>query len=101
MKSKILRHNVIVRGHRSSVSLEDTFWTDLRRIARVQGCALSELIAEIDRDRQGGNLSSAIRLFVLEHFRAKSNSTQPDDRRTSNVIEGNGGPDLRGPLGTG
>jgi predicted DNA-binding ribbon-helix-helix protein len=74
MKSKIVRHSVIVRGRKSSVSLEHTFWADLRKIAHVQGCALSELIAEIDRGRRGGNLSSAIRVFVLQHLRAQANS---------------------------
>jgi predicted DNA-binding ribbon-helix-helix protein len=72
MKSKIVKHSVIVRGHKSSVSLENIFWADLRKIAHVQGCALTDLIAEIDRGRQSGNLSSAIRVFVLQSARATS-----------------------------
>jgi predicted DNA-binding ribbon-helix-helix protein len=98
MKSKIAKRSLIVRGHRSSVSLEVIFWADLRKIARIRRCSLSNLVAEIDSGREGGNLSSAIRLFVLEHFRAKSNSTLPDGRPTSNLIGGDGGSDLRGPL---
>jgi len=49
------------------VSLEDAFWSDLKQIAHTQEASLSELIAKIDETRQQGNLSSAIRLFVLEH----------------------------------
>jgi predicted DNA-binding ribbon-helix-helix protein len=88
MKSKIVKHSVIIHGHKSSVSLEDTFWADLRKIARVQGCALSELIAEIDRGRQGGNLSSAIRVLVLQHLRARAHSQGESAR----VADGEGSP---------
>jgi predicted DNA-binding ribbon-helix-helix protein len=101
MKSAVIKRSVVVGRHKTSVSLEDAFWRHLGEIARAQGKTVSKLIAEIDGSRQYSNLSSAIRLFLLEHFRAKPNSTPPDDRRTSNVIEGNDGPDLRGPLGTG
>ena len=101
VKSAVIKRSVVVGRHRTSISLEDAFWRHLGEIARAQGWTVSKLIAEIDGSREYGNLSSAIRLFVLEHFRAKPNSTQRDDRRTSNLIEGNGGPDLRGPLGTG
>jgi predicted DNA-binding ribbon-helix-helix protein len=101
VKSAVIKRSIGVGRHKTSISLEDAFWRQLGEIARAQGRTVSKLIAEIDGSRQYGNLSSAIRLFVLEQFRAKSNSTQPDDRRTSNLIEGNDGPDLRGPLGTG
>jgi predicted DNA-binding ribbon-helix-helix protein len=47
---------------------------------------LSKLIAEIDENRQYNNLSSAIRVFVLEHLRAKSNFTQPDSRQTESQM---------------
>ena len=73
MKSENIKRSVTVHGHKSSVSLEDTFWSGLREIARTQGCSVAKLIAEIDKGRQVGNLSSAIRIFVLEHFRAKAN----------------------------
>ena len=55
-------------------------------IAQAQGWTVSKLIAEIDGSRQYGNLSSAIRSFVPEHFRAKSNFTQSDSRQTESQI---------------
>ena len=69
MKSSIAKRSVIIDGHKTSVSLEDAFWSDLKNIADAQQATLSGLVAEIDRTRKNGNLSSAIRLFVLEHFR--------------------------------
>ena len=65
MKSKIVKRSVTVHRHKSSVSLEDTFWSGLREIARAQGCPVSNLIAKIDKGRQVGNLSSAIRILYL------------------------------------
>jgi len=73
MKSAIIKHSVKVGAHTTSISLEDAFWRQLQKIARAQGCTVSKLLAEIDESRQHGNLSSAIRLFVLDHCRAKSN----------------------------
>jgi predicted DNA-binding ribbon-helix-helix protein len=70
MESGIAKHSVIIAGHRTSVSLEDEFWDDMRQIARGRGKTLSELITSIDADRQPArNLSSAIRLFVLGIYR--------------------------------
>ena len=73
MKSSIVKRSVVVGGHKTSVSLEDAFWTDLKEIAHTRQATLSELIAGIDQTREQGNLSSAIRVFVLEHFRHGSN----------------------------
>ena len=61
-----IKHSVIVAGHRTSVSLEAPFWAHLRAIAGMRGVTVNRLIGEIDRTRDG-SLSSAIRLFVLEH----------------------------------
>ena len=69
MKSLILKRSIVIDGHKTSVSLEDAFWSDLKEIAHVQRVTLSKLVAKIDETRQHGNLSSAIRLFVLEYFR--------------------------------
>lgn len=60
----IRKHSVVVAGHRTSVSVEDVFWTALLAIAGIRGTSANRLITEIDRERPG-NLSSAIRLFVL------------------------------------
>ncbi len=69
MKSTIVKRSIVIDGHKTSVSLEDAFWGGLREIAHAHGTTLSQTVAEIDETRQHGNLSSAIRLFVLEHTR--------------------------------
>jgi predicted DNA-binding ribbon-helix-helix protein len=69
MKSAIAKRSVVIAGHKTSISLEDAFWECLRRIANDRGQTLSALVGSIDDDRQRGNLSSAIRLFVLGFYR--------------------------------
>jgi len=59
------KRSVLIAGHRTSVSLEPEFWAALKAIAAKQGSSLNRLIAEIDAERSG-NLSSAIRVFVLK-----------------------------------
>ena len=67
MKSGIVKRSILIAGHKTSVSLEDAFWRALKEIARAQNASLSHTVAEIDKARkQGNNLSSAIRLFVLD-----------------------------------
>jgi predicted DNA-binding ribbon-helix-helix protein len=66
----IRKRSVSLGGHRTSVSLEQAFWDELSRIARSRGVSTNSLVAEIDRQRAAGgqpagNLSSAVRLFVL------------------------------------
>ena len=68
MKSAIVKHSVVIAGHKTSISLEDAFWECLRRIANERRQTLSALVGSIDDDRQRGTLSSAIRLFVLGCF---------------------------------
>ena len=70
MKSPVVKRSIVITGHKTSVSLEDAFWTGLKDIAASRNMTLSELVASIDADRRQGNLSSAIRLFVLDHYRA-------------------------------
>ncbi len=62
----VRKHSVRIAGHPTSVSLEDAFWRRLKEIATVRGCSVNALITEIDETRTG-NLSSAIRVFVLEN----------------------------------
>lgn len=69
MKSPVVKRSIVIAGHKTSVSLEDAFWRGLKDIAVGRGMTLSELVATIDSDRRHGNLSSAIRLFVLDHYR--------------------------------
>ena len=71
MKSLIVKRSVVFNGHKTSVSLEDAFWNSLKEIANTHGVTLSQLITEIDKARQHSNLSSAVRLFVLDRFRTQ------------------------------
>ena len=74
MRSLIVKHSIVVAGHKTSVSLEDAFWSGLKEIAGRRDVSLSELVAKIDDNRQHGNLSSAIRLFVLGFYRDQISS---------------------------
>jgi predicted DNA-binding ribbon-helix-helix protein len=69
MKSPIVKRSIIIAGHKTSISLEDAFWMGLKEIASGCDRTLSEMVARIDSGRAHGNLSSAIRLFVLDHYR--------------------------------
>jgi predicted DNA-binding ribbon-helix-helix protein len=75
MKTVIFKRSIIVAGHKTSVSLEDEFWESLREIAGERGETLSRVIGNIDAERGFGNLSSAIRLFILRYYR-----DQPDQQ---------------------
>ena len=74
MKSSIVKRSIVIAGHKTSVSLEDAFWRGLKDIANTRRATLSDLVASIDTQRQHGNLSSAIRLFVLNHYQARTAS---------------------------
>lgn len=69
MKPVVAKRSVVIEKHKTSVSLEDQFWSALKEIASLQQLTLSELISDIDQKRQQGNLSSALRLFVLAWYR--------------------------------
>jgi len=73
MKSPVVKRSIVIAGHKTSVSLEDAFWKGLKDIAIARHTTLSDLVASIDGERRHGNLSSAIRLFVLDHYRTRSN----------------------------
>ena len=77
MKSPVVKRSIVVAGHKTSVSLEEAFWNGMKEISALRGMTLSELVGEIDSIRQQGNLSSAIRLFVLDHYRAQAKAQQP------------------------
>ncbi len=72
MKSPVVKRSIVVAGHKTSVSLEEAFWNGMKEISAIRGVTLSELVGEIDGGRQQGNLSSAIRLFVLNYFRTRA-----------------------------
>ncbi len=69
MKSPVVKRSIVIAGHKTSVSLEDAFWKGLKEIASDRDLTLSEMVGAIDSGRAQGNLSSAIRLFVLDHYR--------------------------------
>ncbi len=69
MKSPVVKRSIVIAGHKTSVSLEEAFWKGLKEIANGRDMTLSDLVAAIDSERQHGNLSSAIRLFVLDFYR--------------------------------
>jgi predicted DNA-binding ribbon-helix-helix protein len=72
MKSPVVKRSIVLAGHKTSVSLEDAFWRGLKDIATNRRMTMSDLVSSIDLDRQQGNLSSALRLFVLNHFQARA-----------------------------
>ncbi len=80
MKSSILKRSIVIAGHKTSVSLEDAFWRGLKEIAYAQHKTISNMVGGIDKSRSQSNLSSAIRLFVLEQVRTPLSTPSPDDR---------------------
>ena len=82
MSSPVVKRSIVIAGHKTSVSLEDAFWQGLKEIATERELTLSELVATIDTDRHNGNLSSAIRLFVLDHYRAQLGGPRGRPRET-------------------
>ena len=84
MKSPVVKRSIVIAGHKTSVSLEDAFWQALKEIAIARNLTLSDLVASIDTDRRHGNLSSAIRLFVLDHYRTLSN--RPFDENVAEAV---------------
>jgi predicted DNA-binding ribbon-helix-helix protein len=69
--SKIRKRSVLVSGHATSVSLEEEFWAALKRLSMARGQSMNELISRLDRER-AGNLSSAIRVFVLREISSEN-----------------------------
>ena len=73
-KSPIIKRSLVIGRHKTSVSLEDAFWNELRDIARAKRSTISDVVQEIDRQRQAHNLSSALRVFVLQRCREAATS---------------------------
>jgi predicted DNA-binding ribbon-helix-helix protein len=78
MKSVVAKRSIVIDKHKTSVSLEDQFWSGLKAIAAEKHLTLSELISGIDHERQHGNLSSALRLYVLGWYRGPEQATAQD-----------------------
>jgi predicted DNA-binding ribbon-helix-helix protein len=71
MKSPVISRTVYIHGRKTGVSLEDAFWSGLKEIAQTRGVTVSQTVTEIAKMRPGRNLSSAIRLFVLDRICSK------------------------------
>ena len=69
MKSPIVKRSVVINGHKTSISIEDQFWAALKDIAAERKLTIAKLTSMVDHDRgEVGNLSSALRLFVLSQY---------------------------------
>lgn len=82
-KSTVIKRSVVLNDHKTSVSLEEPFWIELKSIAAGRKVPLGRLISMIDANRGYSNLSSALRLFVLKHHRdAVEHKQLPTTTRT-------------------
>jgi predicted DNA-binding ribbon-helix-helix protein len=86
MKSAVIKRSIAIAGHKTSISLEDAFWRALKDVAAGRDVTLSDLVGAIDSKRQQGNLSSALRLFVLDHLLARV-SAMDDAGKAPNKIK--------------
>jgi predicted DNA-binding ribbon-helix-helix protein len=94
MKSPVVKRSIVIAGHKTSVSLEDAFWKGLKDIARGRSMTLSELVASIDTERHHGNLSSGIRLFVLNYYRALSEDLRNKPSRAGDMMSRSAAPSV-------
>jgi predicted DNA-binding ribbon-helix-helix protein len=83
MKSSVVKRSIVIAGHKTSISLEDAFWSAFKEIADRRHVTLSDLAAAVDAERQHANLSSAIRLFVLASYR---DQLSEHEQRVANVL---------------
>jgi predicted DNA-binding ribbon-helix-helix protein len=83
MKSRVVKRSIVIADHNTSISLEDAFWKALREIACARNERVPKLVASIDAGREHNNLSSAIRLFILDYYRIRH-----DEETTARCIAG-------------
>jgi predicted DNA-binding ribbon-helix-helix protein len=88
MKSSVVKRSVVIAGHKTSVSIEDPFWNLLKEIAKERDQTVADLITKIDKDREHGNLSSALRLFVLGYARDQAEAGAPRSGHTAKRVNG-------------
>jgi len=86
MSSPVVKRSIVIAGHKTSVSLENAFWQGLKDIAGERELTLSDLVATIDTDRHHGNLSSAIRLFVLDYYRARAGVSDAPHKAAASTL---------------
>ncbi|HLG81046.1 MAG TPA: ribbon-helix-helix domain-containing protein [Bradyrhizobium sp.] len=75
MRSAVIKHSIVIAGHKTSISLEDVFWNALKEIAASRNLTLSSLVASIDEERRLSNLSSAIRTYIFDTYRLQLATT--------------------------
>jgi predicted DNA-binding ribbon-helix-helix protein len=71
VKSAIIKRSVVIAGHKTSVSLEQPFWDVICEVADAEQTTVSAVLRRVDGARQHANLSSAVRMFALEHVQAR------------------------------
>jgi predicted DNA-binding ribbon-helix-helix protein len=78
MRSAIRKRSVTIDGHKTSISLEEPFWNEIKAIASQKKTSIKDLITDIDRGKQAeANLSSSLRVFILRHYRATTERVTP------------------------
>ena len=70
MRNGIRKRSVVISGRKTSVSVEDEYWSSLKEISVLKGLTVTQLLSQIDADRSQENFSSAIRIFVLRHYKS-------------------------------
>jgi predicted DNA-binding ribbon-helix-helix protein len=75
-----MKRSIVIGGHKTSVSIEEPFWKGLRAIAAANGMSVSDLVTLIDNNRQQGNLSSHVRLFVLDYYQTLAAKSSAADQ---------------------
>jgi predicted DNA-binding ribbon-helix-helix protein len=86
MKSNVVKRSVVIAGHKTSVSLEDAFWKALKAMAGERNIPLSDVVTAIDAKREHANLSSAIRLFILDSYQVRVHEKTNAPTTWQNVI---------------
>lgn len=75
MRSAMVKRSVVIAGHKTSVSLEEPFWNVMREIAASETTTVSAILRRVEAGRVNSNLSSAARVFALEHVRGRGRAT--------------------------
>jgi len=95
----VAKRSVVIAGHKTSISLEPSFWNALKEVARIKQSTLSDLVNEIDCARTDANLSSALRVFVFEYFRGRHpNGRAQSSAGGSPAMESNEGRLMKQPV---
>ncbi|MGN0929878.1 MAG: ribbon-helix-helix domain-containing protein [Alphaproteobacteria bacterium] len=63
------KHSITLMGHKTSISIEREFWEELQKISKAQNKSINEIISSIDIGKHNGNLSSSIRVFIIQYLK--------------------------------